>query len=172
MLAKSLQAIIPANITNSISGFNPKDAIIASLNAVIALTQRVQLKFCVAGINTLKPFVFNGIISMLCCNLHNLCCIKICRQRLQHSMFKGFQDKGFSGIKACFFRTKRTFWVNPKSTIEIPSIRHTIVRQFYRALVRQERAIQDSKIANELSHCSANKGVSGLRLFGYLCLLF
>ncbi len=27
-------------------------------------------------------------------------------------MFKGFQDKGFSGIKACFFRTKRTFWVN------------------------------------------------------------
>ncbi len=26
-------------------------------------------------------------------------------------MFKGFQDKGFSGIKACFFRAKRTFWV-------------------------------------------------------------
>ncbi len=26
-------------------------------------------------------------------------------------MFKGFQDKGFSGIKACFFSAKRTFWV-------------------------------------------------------------
>ncbi len=75
------------------------------------LNQKVQLNICVAGINTLKPFVFNGIISMLCCNLHNLCCIKICRQRLQHSMFKGFQDKGFSGIKACFFWAKRTFWV-------------------------------------------------------------
>ncbi len=78
-------------------------------NCTFRLTQKVQLDFCVAGINTLKPFVFNGIISMLCCNLHNLCCIKICRQRLQHSMFKGFQDKGFSGIKACFFRAKRTF---------------------------------------------------------------
>ncbi len=83
------------------------------------LTQKMQLNICVAGINTLKPFVFNGIISMLCCNLHNLCCIKICRQRLQHSMFKGFQNKGFSGIKACFFRAKRTFWVNSKISLTL-----------------------------------------------------
>ncbi len=93
---------------------NPNDAWAKAIYYIYDnnLTQKVQLNFCVAGINTLKPFVFNGIISMLCCNLHNLCCIKICRQRLQHSMFKGFQDKGFSGIKACFFRAKRTFWVN------------------------------------------------------------
>ncbi len=54
------------------------------------------------------------------------------------------------------------------------------MREFYRALVRQERAIQDSKIAAELSHCSTNKGVSGQTclcvarrqgVFGYLCLL-
>ncbi len=38
-------------------------------------------------------------------------------------MFKGFQDKGFSGIKACFFRAKRTFWVNYKRTEEVDALR-------------------------------------------------
>ncbi len=38
-------------------------------------------------------------------------------------MFKGFQDKGFSGIKACFFRAKRTFWVKKtRSKVKVKAV--------------------------------------------------